>query len=94
MMEDAFRLSEEYGTSFQSAVSVMVNFLLKVLLNDSISYEMTEKIFNEILNNSPSNKEQKSIGILILQTSTYLIGNKSISAREKIVKLTDSLKDN
>lgn len=62
-------LSEEYGVTFKNALNVVANFILKVLIDNSITAEITEKIFIEFLENFPINKSKckKDIGYLLLR---------------------------
>jgi hypothetical protein len=46
-------LSEEYGVPFKSAFNVLGIFLLKIIQDDSVTIEILEKIFFEILNSLP-----------------------------------------
>lgn len=46
-------LSDEYGVPFKSAFNVLGIFLLKVIQDDSVTIEILERIFFEILNSLP-----------------------------------------
>lgn len=69
-------LSEEYGVPFQTAFSVVANFLLKILLDDSIIVEIAERIFIEILESFPSEKSKKDLGQIFLIFCQRVIENK------------------
>ena len=89
-------LSEEYGVSFQSALKVIMGFLLKVLTDNTITVEISEKIFLEILESFPTNKNKKDLGYMLLRNcfkiikdnkSDFVFSFNSEVVNEKIKKL-------
>ena len=68
-------LSEEYGVTFQAAFTVIAEFLFKILINDSVSEEIAEKIFIELLESFPTKKNKKYFGQSLLQTCLMTIEN-------------------
>ncbi len=61
-----FILSEEYGVPFHSALSVVGGFFFKVIMDNAITTDMTEKIFIEILESFPTKEGKKVLGQIIL----------------------------
>jgi len=59
-------LSEEYGVSFQFAFALVVNFLYKVLTDDTIMSDIVEKIFVEIIESFPVKKEKNNLSQMLL----------------------------
>lgn len=59
-------LSEEYGVSFQEAFRVVGEFLFRVLTDHTITLEITEKIFVEILTSFPTNISKRELGQMFL----------------------------
>jgi hypothetical protein len=55
-------LSEEYGVKFQTAFSVLWRFLFRVLIDNSVTVDIAEKIFVEILENFPTQMNKKDLG--------------------------------
>jgi hypothetical protein len=62
-------LSEQYGVPFVSAFGVVVGFLKKVLIDDAILPEITERIFVEILSAFPTDKDKRILGKMFLTIS-------------------------
>lgn len=60
-------LSEEYGVPFQTAFIVVGGFLFKVLMDNTITADITEKIFIEILESFPTKKNKKDLGQMLLR---------------------------
>jgi len=60
-------LSEEYGVLFQTAFTVVGEFLLKVLLDNTITANIAEKIIIEILESFPTKKNKKDLGQMLLR---------------------------
>ncbi len=54
-------LSEEYGVLFQTAFSVVVRFLFRVLVDDTILPEIIERIFVEIIESFPKKLIKKTL---------------------------------
>lgn len=90
-------LSEEYGVSFQNAFAVVVRFLFKVLIDDTITPDIVEKIFIEIIESFPMEKDKGNLGQMLLRVCTkaveknkskWILTKKSNTTQEKIDKLT------
>ena len=90
-------LSEEYGVSFQNAFAVVVRFLFKVLIDDTITPDIVEKIFVEIIESFPMKKDKKNLGQMLLRVCTkaveknksrWILTKKSKTTQEKIDKLS------
>ena len=60
-------LSEEYGVSLQNSITVVGLFLLKVLMDETVTSEIAEKIFIEILESFPTNLRKKEFGKMLLK---------------------------
>jgi len=60
-------LSEEYGVSFQAAFTVVGWFLLRILIDNSVTLDIAEKIFIEILESFPKKMNKKDIGRMLLR---------------------------
>lgn len=90
-------LSEEYGVSFQNAFAVVVSFLFKVLIDDTITPDIVEKIFVEIIESFPMKKDKKNLRQMLLRVCTkaveknksrWILTKKSKTTQEKIDKLS------
>ena len=90
-------LSEEYGVSFQNAFAVVVRFLFKVLIDDTITSDIVEKIFIEIIESFPMEKDKGNLGQMLLRVCTkaveknkskWILTKKSDITQEKIDKLS------
>lgn len=70
-------LSEEYGVTFDTAFLVVGRFLIRVLVDDAILPEVTERVFSEILSTFPATKEmdKKALGKMFLRVSVQTINN-------------------
>jgi hypothetical protein len=89
-------LSEEYGVVFNDAMRVLASFLIGILTANSITEDIAEKIFVEILETFPTKEGKKEVGQLLLGVSIRAIENirsKSLvqindqMLRKKVVKL-------
>ncbi len=60
-------LSEEYGVPFKGAFNVVVSFLFKMLLDNSVTVEIAERIFIEILESFPTKSSKKELGQMFLE---------------------------
>ena len=60
-------LSEEYGVSFHNALSVLANFLYKILIDDTIIPEIVEKTFIEIIQNFPMEKYKNILSHMLIE---------------------------
>lgn len=70
-------LSEEYGVPFDQAFLVVGQFFLKVLIDDSITIDMAERIFGEVLSSFPTDKKKSTLGNMFLQVSVQIINNRA-----------------
>jgi hypothetical protein len=86
-------LSEEYGVSFQNAFAVVVRFLFKALIDDTITSDILEKIFVEIIESFPMKKDKQNLGQMLLRVCTkaveknksrWILTRKSKTTQEKI----------
>ena len=68
-------LSEEYGVPFQTAFNVVGGFLLKVLMDNTITADIAERIFIEILETFPTKKNKKDFGQMLLRICIRAIEN-------------------
>jgi hypothetical protein len=68
-------LSEEYGVVFNAAARVVAVFLVNVLTDDSITEDIAEKIFIEILETYPTKEGKKELGQLLLGVGVRAIEN-------------------
>ena len=89
-------LSEEYGVSFQSAISILGRFLFKVLMDSAVTVEIAEKIFIEILVSFPTKMNKKDLGQMLLRVcfreiednkSKFILFPSNQLIQEKIDKL-------
>jgi len=89
-------LSEEYGVSFQAALSVIVQFLLYILTNDIILPEHIDKLFIEIIESFPSQMDKNDLGqilhnicVLAIEEnkSKFIIFPKNKITKEKLERL-------
>ncbi|MDO9180982.1 MAG: hypothetical protein Q7U04_01175, partial [Bacteriovorax sp.] len=62
-----FTLAEGYGVTFNSSFTVIGTFVIKVLIDNTITEEITEKIFFEILQSFPTKMPKKEFGYLLLR---------------------------
>lgn len=69
-------LSEEYGIPFQTAFTVVGGFLLNVLMDNTVTLDIAEKIFIEILESFPTKMNKKDIGQMLLGVCLREIENK------------------
>lgn len=68
-------LSEEYGVPFQKAFTVVGGFLLKVLMDDTVTTDIVEKIFIEIIETFPTKINKKDFGQMLLRVCLRAIEN-------------------
>ncbi len=59
-------LSEDYGVPFHIAFRVVLEFFIKVLLDDTITFDVKEKILFEIIDSFPTDLNKKDFGHMIL----------------------------
>lgn len=87
-------LSEPYGVPFASALRVVATFLIRILTQDDILPDITERIFLEILSGVPIDKDKRSLGKFILALCTREIEkmHKTLiigpAAKDKIARLS------
>lgn len=82
-------LSEEYGVPFQTAFKIVGVFLLKILADDSVTLEASEKIYIEIIQAFPTKMSKKDLGHMLLQACIQTIE----SPKSKwVYKIEDKLK--
>ncbi len=81
-------LSEEYGVVFKDAVRVLAVFLVSVLNDDSITEDIGEKIFIEVLETYPTKTDKKDLGQLLLGVSIRAIEN---MRSKSLVQMDDKL---
>ena len=68
-------LSEGYGVPFQNAFKIVVTFLFKVLRDSTITSDITEKIFIEIIESFPTKMNKKELGQILLGVCLRVIEN-------------------
>ncbi len=66
-------LSEEYGVPFDVAFRVVGVFLLKLIRDDSVTSDILEKTFTELLNCFPTSKNKKDLGQMLLDACTKAV---------------------
>lgn len=72
-------LAEEYGVSFSNAFAVVVRFLLRVLVDDAVTPEMIDKIFIEIVETFPTEKDKRTLGEMLLVVCLRGINNAQLN---------------
>lgn len=72
-------LSAEYGVDPQSAIKLVLHFILKLLIDDSVSSEVVEQVFTEIVSTFPTDKDRSLLGRALISTAVQIINqNQSI----------------
>lgn len=66
-------LSEDYGVPFSKAFTVVAIFLTKVILDSTITADVSEKIFVEIIESFPAKIHQRDLGQLLLRVCNKVI---------------------
>lgn len=68
-------LSQEYGVPFKTAFLVIGRFIVRLLMDNAISPDISERIFSEILATfpTPDNMDSKSLGGLLMRASVRAI---------------------
>lgn len=66
-------LSEEYGVPFDTAFLVVGKFVIRILVDDAILPEFAERIFIEVLENFPTDKDKRSLGQMFIRVSVQAI---------------------
>ncbi len=69
-------LSEEYGVTFEIAFKVLIGFLTRVLIDNTIPPDLTQNIFIEIIESFPTKKDKRTLGQLLLETCNLIIEKK------------------
>ncbi len=97
-------LSEQYGVPFTKAFSVVFIFLYNIITDDTITPEIVEQIFVEIIETFPSKLDKKFVGQLFINAindkyekskSTIILNSKDTIYKtkiDKLIKLTDIYK--
>ena len=70
-------LSEQYGVPFGTAFDVVCRFMIRILIDDSILPDMTERIFAEILSTFPTNKGKRELGEMFVRVCMQAINRTS-----------------
>ncbi|MBL8090027.1 MAG: hypothetical protein KF758_04055 [Anaerolineales bacterium] len=86
-----FTLSEEYGVLLQDAVRVVGNFFFRVMMDDNVALEITEKIYVEIVESFPAKVSQKDFGEKLLGACITVFEN-NISKSKTVCRLQDKHK--
>ncbi len=68
-------LSEGYGVPFQTAFKVVEIFLFKVVIDNTITIDVAEKIFIEIMESFPTKMYKKVLGQMLLRVCIRVIEN-------------------
>ncbi|MBA7494161.1 hypothetical protein ES702_04734 [subsurface metagenome] len=93
-------LSEAYGVPFQSAFNVVASFLSKLLYDNSITSEIMERIFSEIIQSFPTKMVKRNLAQLFLEfcinlekqnKSMLLLIQRSKFVQNKIDKLKNTI---
>jgi len=65
--------SEEYGVTFKMAFQVIILFLVRMLVDDTVSPETVDKIILEILSAFPTKKNKRELGRMFLGVCVMVI---------------------
>jgi hypothetical protein len=71
-------LSEEYGVPLRTSATLIVQFLAKLLKDDSVTPEIIKNIFAEIIETFPIKKDRKLLGRSLIAVSVQMI-NKGVN---------------
>lgn len=87
-------LSEEYGVNFKTSLTVIIPFLLKIIMDDTIPSNIVENIYLELLLSFPTAKNKKDIGRLFISICNQTIKNEftiilASSVQDKLIKLSE-----
>ena len=94
-------LSEEYGVPYPKAFTVLSRFLLKILTDNTITTDVAERIFIEVLEFFPTKESKKELGQLLLNVgqktiennkSRFILSPNIQEINEKIKKLRQTTK--
>lgn len=85
-------LSEEYGVPLNSSFNVLLTFLYEIIIDDSITVEIAEAIYAEILYLLPKEKNKREYGRMLLSVCDKKIKNHftlilSATIKEKLSRL-------
>jgi len=69
-------LSEEYGVTFNNAFTVVIGFLMKILDDNTILADISERIFIEAISAFPTQKNKKLIGQMFLSVCNRIIAKR------------------
>ncbi len=89
-------LAEEYGVPFETSFMVVGKFVIRLLMDDAVLPEIAEKIFIEILDTFPTDKDKKALGKMFIRVSVQAINkiqtrfSAGIRTQEKIDQLTQA----
>lgn len=82
-------LSAEYGVNTENAIKLVFQFLLKLLIDGSVSVSVIEQVFTEIMSNYPTDKNRALLGGVVISSAVKVINeNRTIvvgaNTQEKI----------
>ena len=94
-------LSTEYGVAYNASFNLLLSFLFKIIMDDSVTVEVMESIYVELLYLLPEDKNKKEFGRMLINVAEDMIKNEykiilSSSVKEKIKSLkiiTDIFED-
>ncbi|MDY6895055.1 MAG: hypothetical protein SVO01_06520, partial [Thermotogota bacterium] len=66
-------LSEEYGVSFEIGISVIVKFLVKLLLDKSLTTDITEQIYLKIIDVFPTSRSKETLSLMLISQCYQVI---------------------
>lgn len=82
-------LSEEYGVSFQDAFRVVGIFFFRIMMDNAVPLDVTEKIFVEIIESFPTKMNKKEFGERLLGACITVFEN---NTPKNFCRLEDRLK--
>ena len=66
-------LSEDYGVDHKAAMQLVLSFIVRQLVNDAVIPEIIKRIFAEIVDTFPTNKDRKIFGRTLIKASVQYI---------------------
>lgn len=66
-------LSEEYGVDSNGALKLVFNYILKLLIDDSVSTETLDSIFIEIVSSYPTDRDRRLLGKILISSALKVI---------------------
>jgi len=66
-------LSEEYGVLPKTSQQIILTIIINMMVDDTVSVEDTEKIFDEIINTFPTKQDKQLLGRALIVTSAQII---------------------